>query len=465
VFIQSGKTKSRSLEAPSFQLTGKVRTPANPPQQWAVEAVLKAQLGGTQITESDGNRWPLPKGDDKHDYGSEFYSKKQEVLNQKFNFSTFYYKPFAGHGSGEHQVSGPHIANCFKTYNSGNNIGILKKPLQYDFPPDLSSSRESLVQKGTVAISLCQPTNQIANAATFVGELMQDVPAIPGVHLWESRLRAAEIAARASGEFLNLVFGILPTIGDMDAFLKGVHKIDKAVDQLIRDSGRMVRRQFHFPTETTTTTDDITAGTGDGGVIISPAGVNYFTDAGGRHGNEVSPNIVGIGIPAWNTTRVRVVERKAWFSGAFTYHLPDGYDSHSGVDRAKLMARLYGAKPDIDTLWQLTPWSWAVDWFSNTGHFLKNLQAHRNYGSVLRYGYMMETTTITDSFIAGTPRTTVRNWVDFPDPQPTPSTVHLRTTVKKRIKANPFGFGISWEGLSPLQLAIAAALGISRVAR
>jgi hypothetical protein len=37
------------------------------------------------------------------------------------------------------------------------------------------------------------------------------------------------------------------------------------------------------------------------------------------------------------------------------------------------------------------------------------------------------------------------------------------TVTKVRIPAGPFGFSIGWEGLSPTQLAITAALGITRL--
>jgi len=37
------------------------------------------------------------------------------------------------------------------------------------------------------------------------------------------------------------------------------------------------------------------------------------------------------------------------------------------------------------------------------------------------------------------------------------------TIHKSRCPANPFGFGVSWEGLSPTQLAITAAVGITRL--
>jgi len=43
--------------------------------------------------------------------------------------------------------------------------------------------------------------------------------------------------------------------------------------------------------------------------------------------------------------------------------------------------------------------------------------------------------------------------------------ISLITETKQRVRANPFGFGITWEGLSPFQLSIAAALGISKSGR
>lgn len=133
------------------------------------------------------------------------------------------------------------------------------------------------------------------------------------------------------------------------------------------------------------------------------------------------------------------------------------------------MAKLLGAEPDLNTIWQLAPWSWAVDWFSNASQFVTNLQNYLNFGSILRYGYVMETTTVTDTFYAGAKTGIVLNPDDWrvlnTPPYPAITPVTLRTTVKKRVKANPFGFGISWEGLSPIQLAIAAALGITRAVK
>ena len=134
----------------------------------------------------------------------------------------------------------------------------------------------------------------------------------------------------------------------------------------------------------------------------------------------------------------------------------------------RLTAKLLGAEPDLNTLWQLAPWSWAVDWTLNAGTWIKSLQALLSYGTVLRYGYVMEKTTITDTFFAGD---VVRGQTPGFEstytsrPFPAVQAITLRTTVKKRVQANPFGFGVSWDGLSNIQRAIVAALGITRVVR
>lgn len=462
MFISSGKTKRRSLIGPTLQMSLKRETAFN--SNVYVNELGKQFLyrtAGAQVTESDGNRWPLPSGAGLQDFGSEFYTRKEEVLAPKLAYTSLVSKATPANPPGTYRryryEGQTWIANGFRqTLNYPNQLGP-DLPLKYAFA-DLSSSRAALEQKGTKAIAAVQPGNQIAELASFVGELMQDVPNVPGVHLWEARLRALETVAAGAGEFLNYVFGVAPTIDDMGDFLKASHKIDTVIDQFIRDSGRVVRREFTFPKERSETEEVLTGN-------FSPVG--SYTD-GSSNGNLFAGNLGG-SLPVFQTIRHRTVERETWFSGAFTYYLPHGYDTQSERDRRKLMAKLFGAEPDLNTLWQLTPWSWAIDWFSNTSSFVKNLQGMINYGTILRYGYVMEKTTVTDRFTAGA---LVNNETHdsqyaghITPPYPTISPVVLRTTVKKRIKANPFGFGISWDGLSPIQLAIAAALGITRVVK
>jgi len=469
LFINRGTTKSRQLKGPTFfmreddfgrEYISGVGYTEPPRYVWAKGGTVSTSTGGIQITESDGNRWPPPKkGPLKDsDLGSEFFTLKQEIVNPKFPFSNLQINNI---NSGEWQKSrllGSLIANCFVTVQEPTGLYVPARPLKYAFPPDLSSSRQDLVTKGATAVAACAPTNQLAAAASAIGEALQDVPAIPGVHLWEARLRALETVAAAGGEFLNVVFGISPTISDIKTFVKGVNEVEKRVDQFIRDSGRNVRRSFHFPKERSISETVLPN-------VWSPAGLAYRPLTNGTAAwGEVAQQVAETQ-PCYETIRTRTIEREIWFEGAFTYHLPKWFDTHDKHDRRLLMAKLLGAEPDLNTLWQLTPWSWAVDWVSNAGSFVKNLQSLISYGTVLRYGYVMEKTTITDTYTAGNRKGVPIHPERFAPPYPAVSPVALRTTVKKRIQANPFGFGLSWDGLSTMQQAIVAALGITRVAR
>jgi len=124
------------------------------------------------------------------------------------------------------------------------------------------------------------------------------------------------------------------------------------------------------------------------------------------------------------------------------------------MSRFGLLAKnVFGLNISPDVLWQLAPWSWAVDWFSNTGDVIQNISQRATDGLVMRYGYLMENTITEDSY--------TRPVSPFKNGSPS-GTITLITESKVRRRANPFGFGVSWSGLSPKQLSIAAALGLSR---
>ena len=458
MFTNCKLTRSRTIPGPTFFIKQGGPLVAGAPRSkysWSQHPSGKFTFGGTQITESDRNRWPPPKRGPLVDLGSEFYTQKKEIVNHKLPFSICYVGKPSDPDPGAFQ--GTLIANCFNVQDTTARYGDPILPLSLNWPPDMSSSRASLNVKGATAVAAVSPTNQIANAASAIGEALQDIPAIPGVALWESRLKALGTVAAGASEFLNYVFAVSPTISDITDFIKGVDKVDKLVDQFIRDSGRSVRREFHYPKERSETVTTLPH-------TYSPAGWFELINQPGKS-QCVFAGTYGPAIPGYETRRTRVVERETWFSGAFTYHLPNGYDKHSQLARRALMARFLGASPDLNTLWQLTPWSWAVDWFTDAGSFVKNLQSLITYGTVLRYGYVMETTTVTDTYTAGAPILAPNAASVYPKPYPAVSPITLRVTTKKRIQANPFGFGIQWDGLSTVQQAIIAALGITRVVR
>jgi len=215
-------------------------------------------------------------------------------------------------------------------------------------------------------------------------------------------------------------------------FIDSIRHYDQISDQFVRDSGRFIRRRYEFPIETSSAVS-VTSGSPPQPVI------------GGLVPNG---NLIQLGTL---TKTVRTVSQK-WFSGAFTYHLP----ANAFLRNIATLDKAYGIVPGVDTAWALTPWSWLFDWFSNASDVIHNLNAFVGGGLVMPWGYVMADTTVRTEYSLATARKVELDWV----PLTLTSVVYKRTRQRRR--ANPFGFGFSWDGLSSYQLSILAALGISR---
>jgi hypothetical protein len=382
---------------------------------------------GIQVTVSEGHPFPAPKGAPLRDLGGDFTTTKQyiEDLDKVKIFSLsneVVYSP-------TEKQTDIYIGPVFPVK--------VQDPSLVPFPPDGSSDDNRLNQLGATAIARCKPTNSVADLATFLGETMKDgLPAILGHQTWKAKTSRAKLHS-SGGEFLNVQFGWLPMVSDIKKFSEAVRHANTVIEQFERDAGRVVRRQYRFPTNTQREEEVITNQLGP--FFGSNFGMSLF------YNSPLTGKIV----------RTRETVQRQWFSGAFTYYLPIGDDNRSSFSRnAHNAKKLFGIELTPNTLWELSPWSWAIDWFSNTGDVISNLTDSKTDGLVLRYGYIMEHTVVRDTY------TLSESNLKGSDSKVPPVT--LVTETKKRRRANPFGFGISWDGLSPLQLAIAAALGISR---
>lgn len=160
------------------------------------------------------------------------------------------------------------------------------------------------------------------------------------------------------------------------------------------------------------------------------------------------------------------IEKQSWFSGAFTYYLPPIGDKWSDelLREEALMRHLYGGL-SVETAWNLLPYSWAADWFTNAGDLIHNLHAFANDGLVMPWGYIMESCKLR-SFrkVSGAKIGRVEILDGFytqdhgivhslPDVVTTYDVKYLR-----RRKATPFGFGLQDGDLTDRQKAITAAL-------
>lgn len=300
-----------------------------------------------------------------------------------------------------------------------------------------NSDTSDLDPYGATAISRVAPTNPTSQMATNLGEIYLDgiKRSLPGINTWKKRTKSVLDAA---DEYLAAQFGWLPLVDEVknvSSNIKHAHEIRKHYDS---NAGSNTKREYEFPTETTSYS------------------VQYQEPAQ-TSGMSLGTAFKGLGTVGTITRTVETVTRR-WFVGSFTYPKIQGNSNLDRMARAEAHAdHLLGTRLTPTVMWELTPWSWAVDWFTNAGEVVNNFTNFAINGLVMRYGYMMEekSTTYTCTMSGGTGHNT--------DPALRLPPSSMTVVSKVRRPANPYGFGLGWEDLSPSQLLITAALGITRL--
>jgi hypothetical protein len=311
----------------------------------------------------------------------------------------------------------------------GHLTPILAEDIEY--PPNIDSDQNQMNIWGSEAVNRAAPGTSPMNLAVALGELKKDgLPSVVG-STFKQRSSAAK---KAGDEYLNVQFGWAPLVRDVTSLANTIAGADSILNQLERDAGRIVRRRL-----TLVETDDWTE------EVLRDNAVGCL----GNFTSSAMPYVFGQGQLIKRTRTMR----KVWFSGAFTYYLPPDYYSRDAIRRAAARSQLlFGLKLTPEVLWNLAPWSWAADWFSNAGEVISNTQRFLLEGLVMHHGYLMEHTRHEHWYSIN--NETESRWSVPP--------LGLLTETKSRIKANPFGFGVDFSGLSGFQTSILVALGMSR---
>lgn len=293
-------------------------------------------------------------------------------------------------------------------------------------------STNFMVAGGTKAINLTLPASPCADVAVAVGELAREgVPHIPGRSVFQA-LRGRDDFARAIGdEYLTKVFGWDPLIRDIKDVAKSIRKQDELLRAYERNAGRRIKRRWDFEPIVTT---------------------ERFADVTGQYPAPALPTPVYSG--SGTLSRVRTTTRKLWFSGAYKYYVPTG---HTMFARSKALMQksnyLFGTSITPATIWNLTPWSWLADWFANVGDVMTNASVLAYQDVVIAYAYIMCETRTDDEW-------TLRG--NFGNGIPSTLSQTFSTVTKQRLRASPYGFALTWDGFSDQQLAILAALGLTK---
>lgn len=276
-----------------------------------------------------------------------------------------------------------------------------------------------LAAMGTKAIALVSPTNPRAGLSQALVELKRD-----GLPTAMSSFANKRTMKGGASDYLNYQFGWLPLISDVRSIATSVLNAEKLLTGLRDHANKPLRRRFNFPTKES---------------VFAPSVTAYV----GGHSSTARQ----IGAVLIQTTTENV-----WFSGAIQYGYPISDDAISRLRAAAIDARyLLGLDFSPETIWNVLPWSWLADWFFNVGDVMRNVSNFAYNQQVLKYGYVMR-------------QRTVHSYYDYYGlyrGQKVSAELQTWEISKTRIKATPYGFGLTWAGFSPYQLSILAALGLS----
>lgn len=297
------------------------------------------------------------------------------------------------------------------------------------FPEATPSSKAELDMKGTEAIANCAPTKSYAELSQAGGEALADgFPSIIGLSSLKSRAGAAHAAG---SEYLNVEFGWKPLISDVRKLARAVLDSERILDQYEKDSGKEIHRRYDFPTELKIENHEY-------GPYIPVPRLEYgFYKPGKSFGN---------------LTYTLKWKRRTWFKGCFTYYFPPRGDAMRKSAEAR---KLLGLELTPATLWNLAPWSWAVDWFANVGNVLDAFDNLTTDGLQMPYAYIMEETSHELEW--------TNRGVEYASYSGSPTlTQTYTTTCKVREPATPWGFGFDMSSMTARQWAILVALGLVR---
>lgn len=293
-------------------------------------------------------------------------------------------------------------------------------------------------QYGAKGWNKFRPTHSGAEIGVFLGEF-REVPRMlmtsakgfaalwRGMGGWKKGFGPKSVA----NHWLNTQFGWRPFLNDLRQFYTSCLNFDKAIKQLRRDNGRWVRRGG------TVSTDSWTS------VPIDDQGVNIGLYPAG-------PTAV-YQAPYGSRKLVIQYDQRVWFKGSFRYWIPGKPDSWQW--KARAVAQIFGLQPNPSLVWELTPWSWLIDWVSDAGDAVANLSSILFDNLSAKYAYIMTHTQKRATFTGGANFVSGKRSADW----------YAQVERKQRSVGSPFGFGLSPGDFSARQWSILAALGLTRL--
>jgi len=392
----------------------------------------------TDVSDTGGDFWTLSCSDEGCTRGFGHYSVEDGYSKTTYDGG---FVPYS-----QHQYPGFNVADMAGMGTSGLFSG------GYGYASEAECAQ---------AWKKVKPKLYVADMGQFVGEIRETLPMLRTtasvftrqfIDMFGTSMRHQKVMSKTmSNHWLNTQFGWKPFLNDLIKFTKKFGDLDRKLQQCIRDNGRFVRRR---------------------GVLSSQM------DDAGKESYYKPPSVEVVesnGIPGWDTVFVQpfslynglinpyaghvkstltyTTKCETWFSACFRYWVPS-FDSNKAVDVVSNYLRMFGLRITPTLIWNLTPWSWLVDWCGVVGDNIDNYTTASDDNLVAKYAYSMKTITteiINESRIkCGGQVVSGLRW-------------RRAAVCKTRLHASQFGFSTDHEEFNPWQWSILAALGFNRL--
>lgn len=250
---------------------------------------------------------------------------------------------------------------------------------------------------------------------------------------------------RASDQFLNEQFGWAPFLNDLLSFDKVYQNGAQYIAKLVDRNDRFVRRRVPLAdwTDVSKVREGTFAGNPTDGYALPIFPVTFPGDF------FVAPPTYLVEDEVHH--QVKAVGKFKFYNPAFNVSfVKDGSPLWATVMR---YLTIYGLRPSPSNIYKAIPWTWLIDWFVDASRYIDAISDSLVDQVVCEYYYVTYHRTWKRSYYVALP---------FND-----GTVNLQFSLNVETKerkgaTSPYDFALGWNVLSPRQLAILAALKISR---
>lgn len=370
-------------------------------------------------------------------------------------------------------------------YNPGGGIPLMRNgsggPVIGGFTADIDShphpltetldytwtmSDSKLQDYGTDLINATSPVQSMVDLLVTIAETVHEGLPKPlaSVITRKGVKNRSAVIQKIGSEYLGYIFGVRPLLSDIRGTIDALNQANRIVGQWITDNQRQVRRRrrlktIHSPSNTSYTLEGGSS-IGYTGLVpaAAPSGFSYYGWA--------------LGNSNWRYTRNKLqnITTKITFSSAFEYDLslllPDDkvglLDKGNASDdelKSYLLEYLLGihtSQIGPELVWNLMPWSWMIDWFTNVGTVLDNLRARTSVGMQIDWAYVKAVQERWCRYTEVVENRTTGAFVASQDWE-------LKQLYVRRLKASPFGFKVSFDGFTSNQIGTLAALAAARL--